>query len=104
MNLGAFDRKLIIEEKTVASNDYSDGLESWSTILEIYAKLTTTPSRQNENSEKIQDSQSVDLTVHFTPLIKPDQRFTLDGNLYYITSLQEIVRRRKLKIIGERSE
>lgn len=104
MNLGSFDRKIIIEGKTVVANDFSDGIENWATVLEIFAKLKTFVSRQNESSEKIQDGKSVELTVHYTNLINTNQRFNLDGQVYYIVGLQEIVRRRKLLIIGERND
>ena len=93
MNIGAFDRYILIETQAFTQNDYGENVGVWSTFLEAHAMLI--PSG---GGEKLQGGREVGTTIqkyktHFFPGVKPKMRLTdEDGDVFDITLVQPLGR------------
>ena len=105
MNIGALDRRVILQQPTSVVNDYGERTVTWSTYATVWAAIERKPSASERNSgEQVVSFQSVTFMIRNSSqveLLSPSYRISYDGKYYEILGVQELGRSEQLRVITE---
>ena len=105
MNIGALDRRVILQQPTSTVNDYGERTVSWGTYATGWAAIERKPSASERNSgEQVVSFQSVTFTIRNSSqveLLSPSYRISYDSKIYEILGVQEVGRNEQLRVITE---
>jgi len=105
MNIGALDRRVILQQPTSVVNDYGERMVTWSTYATVWAAIERKPSASERNSgEQVVSFQSVTFMIRNSSqveLLSPSYRISYDGKYYEILGVQELGRSEQLRVITE---
>jgi len=105
MNIGALDRRVILQQPTSVVNDYGERTVTWSTYATVWAAIERKPSASERNSgEQVVSFQSVTFMIRNSSqvaLLSPSYRISYDGKYYEILGVQELGRSEQLRVVTE---
>ena len=105
MNIGALDRRVILQQPTSTVNDYGERTVAWSTYATVWASIERKPSASQQTSaEQVVSFQSVTFMIRNSSqvaLLSPSYRISYDGKYYEILGVQELGRNEQLRVVTE---
>lgn len=101
--IGALDRRITLQSRTVSVNDYGEGVEAFTTLATVWAKVDyPLTGSQEEQVEKIHlFQQRVEFTIRKRSDVLQVDRIVYDSKTYDIERIAEIGREGYLKITAE---
>jgi SPP1 family predicted phage head-tail adaptor len=103
MDAGKFDRRVLIESKTETQSALGDLEVTWSTVATVWARKLSSKGREFYAGAQTLGAQEVGIQIRHTPTVadlNQIARFTLEGKVYNIKSIDEVGRREYQTIIG----
>ena len=105
MNIGALDRRIVVEKNTSTANDYGELVSGWAVFCTVWAAIDRKPyAREGNSGEQIISFQSVTFNIRYsstTKLIEPSYRILYSGKYYNILGVQEVGRQEQLRVVTE---
>ena len=104
MRIGKSDRRITVERYTTSTNAYGERVQTWSTLLTVWAELMKTGEGMTERISTNQDMpiQRVRFKIRSSSDsrgIKADDRVLYDGNYYNIQGIEEVGRQDQLVLL-----
>tara|TARA_R110000822_G_scaffold106754_1_gene235121 strand:+ start:42 stop:374 length:333 start_codon:yes stop_codon:yes gene_type:complete len=105
MNIGALDRRIVVEKNTSTANDYGELVAGWAVYCTVWAGIDRKPyAREGSSGEQIISFQSVTFNIrssNLTKRIEPSYRVLYDSKYYNILGVQEVGRQEQLRLVTE---
>lgn len=104
MRIGQSDRRITIQRYTTTTNDYGERVQTWGTLLTVWAELMKTGEGMTERITTNQDMpvQRVRFKIRSSSDsrgIKADDRVKYGSNVYNIQGIEEIGRNDQLVLL-----
>ena len=104
MRIGKSDRRITVERYTTSTNAYGERVQTWSTLLTVWAELMKTGEGMTERISTNQDMpiQRVRFKVRSSSDsrgIKSDDRVLYDSKYYNIQGIEEVGRQDQLVLL-----
>jgi SPP1 family predicted phage head-tail adaptor len=103
MQAGRRDRKISIEKSTSTRNEYGEVIQGWELFAEAFANRRDQTSREIFQYDQLTNLNVVAFTLLFIDGLNTTMRLKCEGKIYNIRGIQEVKRRRELRIIAEDS-
>lgn len=103
MDAGKLDRRVLIEAKTETQSPLGDLDVSWQPVATVWARKLSSKGREFFAGALTLGTQEVGIQIRHTPTVAGlDQtaRFTLEGKVYNVKSIDEVGRKEYQTIIG----
>lgn len=104
MDAGKLDRRVTLQTKVEAQNDFGELEVSWATLATVSARKLSSKGREFHSGGQTLGANDVGIQIRHSPdvadLTQLD-RFELEGKTYNIRSIDEVGRREYLTIIGQ---
>ena len=105
MNIGALDRRVILQAPRSTINDYGERVIDYITYATVWASIERKPSASQQTSaEQVVSFQSVTFMIRNSSqvaLLSPSYRISYDSKIYEILGVQELGRNEQLRVITE---
>lgn len=101
MRAGDLDRRVTIQQRTLATNEYGEAVETWSPVATVWAQVQ--PLRGQERFAAQQHDARVDTRFRLrwrTGIGPATHRLQHGDDVYEITAVLEIGRREGLEILA----
>src|SRR5574343_1217799 len=104
IEVGKLDRRITLQTRTVAANEYNDPIETWTDLATVWA-MVEYPKTHSE--EVYMDNVNIAVTAtEFTIRYRDDygfvERISYNDELYDIERIYDLDRRRYQKILAKR--
>jgi len=104
MRIGKSDRRITVERYTTSTNAYGERVQTWSTLLTVWAELMKTGEGMTERITTDQDMpvQRVRFKVRSSSDsrdIKADDRVLYNSKYYNIQGIEEVGRQDQLVLL-----
>lgn len=104
MRIGSSDRRITIERYTTSTNTYGERVQTWSTLLTVWAELMKTGEGMTERITANQDMpiQRIRFKIRSSSDsrgIKADDRVLYNSNYYIIQGIEEVGRKDQLVLL-----
>lgn len=104
MRIGQSDRRITVERYTTSTNDYGERVQTWATLLTVWAELMKTGERMTERITTDQDTPVQRLRFKIRSSsdsrgIKADDRVLYNSKYYNIQGIEEIGRQDQLVLL-----
>ena len=104
MRIGQSDRRITVERYTTSTNDYGERVQTWATLLTVWAELMKTGEGMTERITTDQDMPVQRLRFKIRSSsdsrgIKADDRVLYNSKYYNIQGIEEIGRHDQLVLL-----
>jgi len=104
MRIGKSDRRITVQRYTTTTNDYGERVQTWSTLLTVWAELMKTGEGMTERISTNQDMpvQRVRFKIRSSSDsrgIKADDRVLYNSKYYNIQGIEEVGRQDQLVLL-----
>ena len=104
MRIGQSDRRITVERYTTSTNDYGERVQTWATLLTVWAELMKTGKGMTERITTDQDMPVQRLRFKIRSSsdsrgIKADDRVLYNSKYYNIQGIEEIGRQDQLVLL-----
>ena len=104
MRIGQSDRRITVERYTTSTNAYGERVQTWSTLLTVWAELMKTGEGMTERISTNQDMpiQRVRFKIRSSSDsrgIKADDRVLYNSKYYNIQGIEEVGRQDQLVLL-----
>lgn len=101
MNIGALDRKLIIEAATLTQDAAGEQVEAWTTFATLYAKKARKSASEGVTAEQKSVTRVEAYQARYKAGVTEKMRLIDNGVTYNIIAVSEIGRKAGLEITAE---
>lgn len=103
-NPGLLDRRITLQSRTVAANAYNEQIETWTDILDVWAKVEYPATGSDEITQSGLNVafQRVMFTIRHRNDIGFVERIVYKSETYDIERIEEIGRKQYLKLTTEK--
>ncbi len=101
MRAGELDRKVRLERRTTAQNDYGEPIETWVLIAEVWASRAVLSGRELFDSDQIAAELMYKFRMYYRSDLDATCRIVYGGQNYDIQAVSELGRREGLEVIAQ---
>ena len=101
MIIGKMDRLLDFQEPTRTQDDYGQMIVSSNAITSRWCQVNYLAGKKGYETESLQAEKPVEILTRYDSTITTDHNIRLDGDTFYITSIQIINRNAGLRILAK---
>jgi SPP1 family predicted phage head-tail adaptor len=101
---GHLDRRIILQKRTTAANEYNEPIETWTTLDTVWSMVEypMTGSDEQTTAGLIQATTRVEFTIRYRTDIGFINRIQYNSTIFDIERISEVGRNSFLKITAER--
>lgn len=100
MIIGKMDRKLAFHTQTRTIDGYGQMTAATGTTTYRWCQVNYLAGKKGWETESLIAEKPVEIFTRYDSTIDTDQKITIDGNTYYISSIQTINRNEGLRILA----
>ena len=105
MNIGAMDRRIVLQSQSLTANDYGEQAVTWFNYATVWAAIERKPHiTESESGRQITSFQKVVFTIRNSSQVsslEASHRIQYNSKFYNVIGVQEIGRDEKLRIVAE---
>lgn len=101
VKVGQLDRRITLKTRTTVQTSTGYARETWTDLATVWAQLVDRGGAEREVSEQEVGVRRVAFIIRYRSDIGAADRIEYDGDIYDITNIEEVGRRRFLKISAE---
>tara|TARA_R110000824_G_scaffold311580_2_gene498715 strand:- start:2383 stop:2712 length:330 start_codon:yes stop_codon:yes gene_type:complete len=91
LSIGQLDRRILILEPTLTTDEYGEKTKTWSTVYTVWAKVDwKTSDRKEESQEQVQATDVVFYVRNLGVTIESNYRVSFDSKTYIIHGIKQI--------------
>ena len=103
IDAGKFDKRVILESKVEAQSSLGDLEVTWQPIATVWCRKLSSKGKEFYSSGQILGADDVGIQIRYSnavAAINQTSRFTLEGKVYNIKSVDEVGRKEMFTIFG----
>lgn len=108
MNIGALDRRIVLQRPSSTTNDYGERIVTWLTYATIWAAIDRKPgATERISGEQMLSFQQVIFSIRYSTtvsILEASHRVSYDNKVYNVLGVQEVGRQEQLRVITELRE
>jgi SPP1 family predicted phage head-tail adaptor len=101
MRAGELDRKVRLEQATLAANDFGEQIKTWSLLAEVWASRAVLSGTETFDSDQIAATALYRFRMYYRTDLDARCRIVYEGKNYNIKFVAEIGRREGLDVTAE---
>lgn len=98
MRAGRLDRRVTIQERSLARNSYGEQIETWSDVAEVWGEKTDLRGTESLRARQIQGEVETRFLIRYRTGVGVTNRLICEGVTYDIRQVSEVGRRAWLEI------
>lgn len=103
INPGQLDRRITIQSRTTAPNEFNEPVETWATLADVWAKVDYPVTGSDEKTDGVNVTTTrVVFTVRHLSGVGFTDRIQYDSEVYDIERISELGRKSYLELTAER--
>lgn len=98
MRAGRLDRRITLQRRTLAENDYGEAIETWVDLATVWAEMLPVRGAERYAAQQTVAETEIKWRIRWRPNLTPIDRLTYDGRTYDVNGVLEIGRRIGLEL------
>lgn len=94
---GELDRRITLQAASGSQDAYGEGNATWYDLAELWAKVEWKTGTEGMDAGQVAQSQMVDFTIRYRA-VAPENRIKFEDKYYDIEGMEQIGRKRFLKL------